>query len=102
MLANFPGEPPQHLISRLLNSTHPLPSLAGKCVTGGRLNLRNALNPLIRLTVLPTALNIPFQLRVSASANRTCIIQASTNLLNWSPLFTNITSVNGTFDFRSE
>lgn len=99
MLAKFPGETHQQLISRVLNATHPLPSLTGKCVTGGRLNLRNALNPLIRLTVLPTALNTPFQLRVSASANRTCIIQASTNLTNWYPIFTNTTSANGTFDF---
>ena len=99
MLAKFPGETHQQLISRVLNATHPLPSLAGKCVSGGRLNLRNALNPVVRLTVLPTALNAPFQLRVSASANRTCIIQASTNLINWSPVFTNSTSASGTFDF---
>ena len=75
-----------------------MPSLAGKCVTGGRLNLRKALTP-IRLTGIAAAGNGPFQLHLSATTNLTCVIQASTNLVNWSPLFTNTTSASGTFDF---
>jgi subtilisin family serine protease len=39
----FPSDTYGQTIQRLLSSTDPLPSLAGKCVTGGRLNLHNAL-----------------------------------------------------------
>lgn len=86
-------------LGRLLNATDPLPTLAGKCVTGGRLNLRKALSPFIRLTAIPTARNAPFQLRVSADPNQTGVIEVSTNLTSWSPIFTNTTSANGTFEF---
>ena len=43
-LATWPHDVPK-VIQRLLNATDPLPSLAGKCLTGGRLNLKKALNP---------------------------------------------------------
>src|SRR2546427_697823 len=45
MLAKYPAESYQQIIARVLSATDPLPSLAGKCVTGGRLNLRKALSP---------------------------------------------------------
>jgi len=98
MLAKYGGETYQQVISRVLNATDPLPSLAGKCVTGGRLNLRNALSPPIKLTAFPMN-DAPFQLRVSAGPNRTCVIQVSTNLSSWTPVFTNVTTADGTFDF---
>jgi subtilisin family serine protease len=99
MLAKFTGETHQQIISRLLNATDPLPSLAGKCATGGRLNLRNALSPPITLTVLPVAEGAPFRLRVSAGPRRLCVVQTSATLTNWSSVFTNTTSDAGTFDF---
>src|ERR1051325_767568 len=99
MLAKFTGETHQQIISLLLNATDPLPSLAGKCVTGGRLNLRNALSSPITLAALPVAAGAPFQLRVSAGPRRLCVVQASTTLTNWSSVFTNTTSNAGTFDF---
>jgi len=85
-----------------MNTTDPLPSLSGKCVTGGRLNLRNALNPFIRLAVIPTAGVTPFQLRLSSDPSRTCVIEVTTNLTSWSAVFTNTTSASGTFDFTDE
>jgi subtilisin family serine protease len=97
MLAKYPAETYQQIIARVLNATDPLPSLAGKCVTGGRLNLRKALNPPIILTMIST--NGPLHLHLATGANRNCVIQASTNLMNWSSIYTNTTSVNGTFDF---
>ncbi len=99
MLAKYPAETHQQIISRLLNATDPVPALAGKCVTGGRLNLRNALSPPIRLLPLASAANGPVQLRVSAGPNRTCVIQAAPDLAGWSPIFTNTTSSAGTFDY---
>jgi subtilisin family serine protease len=99
MLAKYPAETYQQIVSRVLNATDPLPSLAGKCSTGGRLNLRNALSPPINLTTFPAAADATFQLRLSGGPNRTCILQVSTNLTSWSSIYTNTTSTNGTFDF---
>jgi subtilisin family serine protease len=41
--ARFPGLNYRQIISRLLATVDPLPSLAGRCITGGRLNLARAL-----------------------------------------------------------
>jgi subtilisin family serine protease len=101
MLAKYPTEPHQQIISRLLSGTDPLPSLAGKCLTGGRLNLRKALSPPISLTAIPTS-GGPFQLRVSAGPNRTGVVEFSSNLTAWTPIFTNTTSASGTFDFTDD
>jgi subtilisin family serine protease len=43
MLARFPAENSHQIIHRLLDATDPLPSLQGKCLTGGRVNLEKAL-----------------------------------------------------------
>jgi subtilisin family serine protease len=57
--ARFPNDTAQQTVGRILNSVDPLPSLAGKCVTGGRLNLRKALDvatlPLFNFTNAPFA-----------------------------------------------
>jgi subtilisin family serine protease len=98
LMAQYPSDTPQQIISRLLSSTDPLPSLAGKCRTGGRLNLRKALRTILVATI-PATNSGPFQLRVSGGLNRTCSVEASTNLTSWSPVFTNTASTNGTFDF---
>ncbi|MBA4147106.1 MAG: S8 family serine peptidase [Verrucomicrobia bacterium] len=45
MKARYPQETYKQLIDRVLASTDPLPSLSGKCVTGGRLNLATAMGP---------------------------------------------------------
>jgi subtilisin family serine protease len=97
VLARFPSEPYQLAIRRVLDGTDPLPSLAGKCVTGGRLNLRKALSAPIRLASIPLAGS--FQLQVSAGPNRTCVIESSTDFATWSAIHTNTTSANGTFTF---
>jgi subtilisin family serine protease len=99
MLVKYPTETYQQIIARVLNGTDPLPSLAGKCVTGGRLNLRKALSPPMVLTAIAGAGGGPFALSVSAGANRTCVIQVSRDLGAWSPIYTNTTSAGGTFEF---
>ena len=101
LMAQYPADSYQDIISRLLNATDPLPSLAGKCRTGGRLNLRKALRT-IRVATISPENSRPFQMRVSGGLNRTCVIEAITNLAGWSPIFTNTTSANGTFDFTDE
>jgi subtilisin family serine protease len=97
--AKYPTETHQEIIARVLNGVDVIPSLAGKCVTGGRLNLRKTLSPPIQLTLLSTAPALPLQLRVHAGPNRSCVIEVTTNLTTWSPIFTNTTSAAGTFDF---
>lgn len=99
MLARYPAEPYQQIISRLLNATDPIPALTGKCVTGGRLNLRNALDPPIRLSPKASAIPGVVQLRVVSAPNRTCFIQRSSDLANWASVLTNTTSAAGTLDF---
>ncbi|HSY17051.1 MAG TPA: S8 family peptidase [Candidatus Acidoferrales bacterium] len=44
--AHFPNENHQQIIQQILNGTDPLPSLTGKCKSGGRLDLAKALGTL--------------------------------------------------------
>jgi len=101
MKVKYPSESHQQLIARVLNGVDPLPALAGKCVTGGRLNLRKALSPPIQLTSISAPGSLPYQLRVSAGPNRSCVVESSTNLTNWLPIHTNTTSAAGTFDYSA-
>jgi hypothetical protein len=99
MLTKFPAADHRQIISRLLAGTDPLPSLAGKCLSGGRLNLRKALSPPIRLILLLAPNDgVPLSLRVACDPNRTCVIEAASVLGAWTPIYTNTTSANGTFD----
>ena len=99
MKSKYPAETHQQLIARMLNGVDPLPSLAGKCVTGGRLNMRKALSPPIQLTLLSPPGSLPLQFRVNAGPNRSCVVEATTNLTSWAPIFTNTTSATGAFDY---
>lgn len=101
MKQKFPLEDYHQTIFRLLQTVDPLPDLAGTCVTGGRLNVQNALSPPIVL--LPLSSNAePFQLRVSAGPYGTFAIETSPDLVNWSPIYTNSTGTNWSFDFTDE
>jgi len=44
VMTEFPGLTYRQIIDRLLGTVDPLPSLTGRCTTGGRLNLANALS----------------------------------------------------------
>jgi subtilisin family serine protease len=99
MLVHYPTDTYQQIISRLLRETDPLPSLAGKCVSGGRLNLRNALNPPIRLGILSPQGTVPLNLRVSWETNRMVVVQGGPDLTNWTSLVTNNTGATGSFMF---
>jgi len=96
LMAQYPADTYRDTIARLLGSVDALPSLAGKCRTGGRLNVYNALRT-IRVTPVSAGASNPFQLRVSGGLNRTCVVEATTNLLNWLPVFTNTSAADGTF-----
>ena len=47
MKAQFPAESPAQIRQRLLATADPLPSLAGKCVSGGKVNLQRSLSPYV-------------------------------------------------------
>ena len=76
-----------------------VPTLEGKCVTGGRLNVRNALSPPVILTVLPSRADEPFQLRVSGGPDRVFVILTSSDFGSWTPVEINTTGSEGYFDF---
>jgi subtilisin family serine protease len=97
MIAKYPAESAQQIISRILNAVDPVPALAGKCVTGGRLNLRKALSPPVTIAVTAPIGNAALPMRVSGGPNRVCVVQTSTNLISWSPVFTNNTGSSGSF-----
>jgi len=99
--ARYPTETAQQIIQRLLAGTDPLGGLAGLCVTGGRLNLRKALESTVaapaRLLALPPASSGLFQLRLTGEPQHTYVIQATTNLLDWTPVYTNVAAADGHF-----
>ena len=99
ILAKYPNEPHAQTIARLLNSTDPVPALAGKCVTGGRLNLRNALVSATRLSAGPASLPGVLRFRLTSAPAHRCVIESSTDLTGWSPVLTNVTSLSGIFEF---
>jgi len=97
LMAQYPADTYHDTIARLLGTTDPLPDLAGKCRTGGRLNLANALRT-IRLTSLSMN-GAMLQLRVAGGLNRVCAVETSTDLATWSPVYTNTATTDGTFVF---
>jgi subtilisin family serine protease len=52
--ARFPSDDYRGLINRLLASVDPLPGLAGRCATAGRLNLSKALGPPLQADFIPS------------------------------------------------
>ena len=96
----FPHATHQQLIARLLATVDPLPSLAGRCTSGGRLNLARALGLRPQLTVLPTGPGLVV-LRITAEPGSSCVIQTSTNLSNWSPLLTNTIPPGGILNYTN-
>ena len=84
----------------MLFRSDPLPSLAGRCTTGGRLNLARALGPRPQLTVLSTGTGL-IALRITAEPGSSCVIQTCTSLSNWLPLFTNTIPPSGILNYTN-
>ena len=49
LMAKYPGENARQIINRILASVDVIPSLTGRCRTGGRLNLARAISPSLLL-----------------------------------------------------
>lgn len=100
--ARYPTETHQQIIARVLNGVDVLPSLAGKCATGGRLNLRKALSPPVSLgyhSMLNFLGQQTARWRITAGPARNFAVEASTNLTAWSAVYGGTTSAAGTADF---
>lgn len=85
--ARFPAATYQELIERVLTNTTPLPELAGKCRTGGRLNLARALGPpAVARLLSPMVQGGHFTVAVEVEAGLDYSVEASTDLQTWLPL----------------
>jgi subtilisin family serine protease len=62
--AQFPNDSPAQIRERLFATVDPVPSLAGKTVTGGRVNLRKAFLPYVTAAFTPSTIAGAFPLSV--------------------------------------
>ena len=98
--ARFPAENARQIIRRLLAGTDPLPALAGVCVSGGRLNLRRALDadpasgP--RLALVRPGGDAPLELRLTGEPDLICVIEAADDIGEWTAVSTNTVPAGGT------
>lgn len=90
--AESPTAPGTQLIARLLAAVDSAPAFAGKCVSGGRLNLRRILDR-PRVVLLPRTW--PVEIRVEGVASHSYVLAASSNLTSWTALQTNVSSGDG-------
>ena len=97
--SRFPTESYLQIKNQVLSGVDPIPALAGKCVTGGRLNLRKALYGGRPTLCAQSYADSHFQITLLGGPNLTFVIETSSNLVNWVPFFTNQTLSNGHSDF---
>jgi len=97
--SRFPTENYLQIKSRVLSGVDPIPALAGKCVTGGRLNLRKALDGGRPTLCARSYTNSQFQICLIGAPSATFVIETSSNLVSWLPLSTNQTSSDGHWNF---
>lgn len=100
--ARYPQENYQQIIQRVLNAVDPVPGLAGKCVTGGRLNLQKLVNgpPTPAGLVIQSILLVPAGIAISWSSQPGHDYEVhgtgNSNLTRWQDLSGIITATNAT------
>lgn len=88
-----PGAGPRERVGRLLAAVDPAPAFAGKCASGGRLNLRRMID---RPSLAPPGSNAsPFVVRVQGAPDHNYTLEGSTNLVAWTTVQTNRTASDG-------
>ncbi|HXG47767.1 MAG TPA: S8 family peptidase [Methylomirabilota bacterium] len=96
----YPGEPYWKIIDRLCAAADPVPTLAGRCVTGGRLNLYRALEP--RPVLAGRRGPAPGQFTVDlrgGTPSQEYRLERSQDFLYWEPVATNTTTRLGRAQF---
>lgn len=97
LCAQYPAAGPEQLIKHLLNAVDLRPAFTGLCVSGGRLNLRKALD----LPTIRSAPNgSPPRWQITGLPGHGYVVTASTNLQLWAPLSTNTLDATGTWVFE--
>jgi len=103
--AKYPGSTYQQIIARVLAGTDPIPALAGKCKTGGRLNLHKVLSQpdpaphsAPRVIVLGMESG-KFRYRVEGVPNGSFHLQTSLDGKSWTPGTTFQMPPSGHLDF---
>ena len=91
-----PTAPCRDLVARLLATVDAVPAFAGKCASGGRINLRKALD---RPSLTASSDARPLRLRVQGVPGHQYVLTASTNFADWTPLQTNTTALDGQWIF---
>jgi subtilisin family serine protease len=103
LLAARPDDPPSAIIQRLIATVDPVESLAGRCVSAGRLNLRKALGvPLSQPSLMGSldSAGTALLLTVLGDSGQSYALEASIDLREWNQVseymtgwlgFTNIT-----------
>lgn len=95
----YPQAPASALMAHLLWAVDRRPAFAGKCRSGGRLNLRKALDrPGLWLAAQPSG----WQVRVSGPPGHGYVLSVSSNLTAWTPLRTNTTGSAGWWTLEDE
>jgi subtilisin family serine protease len=96
--ARFPDETSQDWISRLLRGTDPLPSLADRSISGGRLNLANALAPSgPQLSIQLPSRGGFILIQGVGRAGAGVVLETSNLMDSWTPMLTNPPSASGRF-----
>ena len=113
LLAHMTNADYHQIISRLYAGVDPLPGLAGKCVTGGRLNVQKAFGiggqvvsrPVLTISATNSSGDLSqgvsgLRIFLSADPNQTYVLEAATNMMTaWTAIATNQTAANGTVVF---
>ena len=96
MRQQSPGSSPAEILAALRRAVDFKPAFAGLCLSGGRLNLRKALDwPGIAVS----SSNGMAQVRVTGAAGHSYVVAGSTNLTDWTALQTNVAAANGQWVF---
>jgi subtilisin family serine protease len=102
--ANFPDDTYLELLDRVTTGAKVLPGLSGKCKTGARVNLQQALGVMaaagpVRLSVIPNAAAGEAQFKLQGDAEAEYVIEASNDLTRWVPALKRKAAQDGTVAF---
>jgi subtilisin family serine protease len=98
----LPDAPYRVVLARLFGGVDQSASYTGRCVTGGRLNLRKALDhPALKLVkdgcaeCPPDQQQLPWHLLVQGRGRHSYVLQASSDLNHWDSVQTNLMNASG-------
>lgn len=101
-----PDEDYRQIIDRILAGTDPVPALAGKTRTGGRLNLAKVLDPALGIPairlVMGSVTNDSVQFQILGAPQTWIRIEKTQDLATWTPIATNQIPGSGMLEFADD